>query len=1520
MKSSDSDIDDQFAPMVPMAPMTPMIPMSPMDQMAPMAPFMDLMSESNENESQKGNRTPSIKSSNQLKQNSSSQIFELPQIPMADFSVHLPLESNENLIFRKETLSATSSKKSKNQLGQNSSSPKIGLPQIPMSEYLVNISSSSDENQIPARDSFSQGSQNKKSNKVSDSEKLFQDEDEDYLIDNLSLPEENQKILDFLMNGADDYDIKEYEINDEYFYKDDKKSNSSHGNKSHDSKEIDINYAMLDNRSSLELYPMDSSFKINIEKIKSSSLSDSSESKRGKLDSSHDSEYENLLNEEHFNDNEFLDKKSNLKIAEFGFLNPLEIKIDSDHSSSDSDKNDELNVRSRISDRPDKSKGSNRSKKSGKSSRSNRSKRSNRSNKSKNSDMDHKAHLFDKSDEADKLNKNEELIIINAPVSEINADILRPSFDEPKHYLHSSPHASVKSFKKDDLSVKKDDENVPVVRYIKPDNSLTLQADIKIQNDSSGKPNLSIIEQKNISNLEVNEKIEQKGISTPQNEYIKFIEDENYLIEDLDIPEPFEKSSASNPANRQKTLENIQIDPLSINFWQKTTKWSKRKKIAIKSLKNPSNLTGNNFHDLAYQGRLYSLQSSIEEQKKISKSFEDNKNPQKNQVRPSIQTLLSENSLGLTPLIYAIWGEQDRNDENKQTSKWIFGTAYEEYKSKLGKNYQNFKKDRLYFDPLLKNELGHAIIHKIITQEENYGIFELIIGDYVNSVSFIIECMEKFELIDEVYLHPVCNSGERTSIAAFALRLKSVQCVDLFFDEILKSIIRGDYSYMIPIIEKEISDFISYNSTIIEKLLKGFFKSREKSLLVNIERIPELAMVSCTPQEIAKFSYNYFDNMPNSKNYIKCQIVNSIISLPCVTGSTKSLNFFQNLASNDNMMIFKVPLIKSYLEYKWDRIWLIILFQSILMWTNVPLIVFLVFIDKYNTEVLYGFVAVNGFLSLFEIFKLISMGFFKYMGNVDKNYIFMGFRVLALGMVFYPDIQIINYFAYILLSSLFIVERIEFLNCVKWIFYYCFITALIFPGFWAGWDQVWYLIMSIGVVSIPAKLCLHSRINLYSDLSFRFSVIAVLVIILVTGKRDFGVMMTCLFIMVHISLVKFLVYLKRKDTSCIHFFLEFLIAATFTLNFYLQGSFLFYSVIIIILAFHLIKIMVNQELKNLKRRSADIVIFHFSFFTLFLIGFDFDDSYILKIIIISWEVLFLFIFRGLRFITFTGLKTNFIDFFFNWNFIDLIRMGICAAWLEFEFTEETNLALTYAMVTLVLVRGLIGFRCFKQTRYYIRLIFNSILEVLPFILIFFYSTFSFGIICSIYRNSSLSELWMYTYDLNIGIISHPDNFDMNYLSFLVATMINVIIMLNLLISILGESFDRFQVSATEIDFMEMTQTLLEIETILFWRRSKIDPGKYLIGIFDDSREEKQKGKITRNEFLELKDEIEKVGDGLDKKFNFIEKRMTDVYEIGEKKMIDHVANAEKKMKMVFDIRIDQREKRIAGALMRMIKK
>ena len=140
---------------------------------------------------------------------------------------------------------------------------------------------------------------------------------------------------------------------------------------------------------------------------------------------------------------------------------------------------------------------------------------------------------------------------------------------------------------------------------------------------------------------------------------------------------------------------------------------------------------------------------------------------------------------------------------------------------------------------------------------------------------------------------------------------------------------------------------------------------------------------------------------------------------------------------------------------------------------------------------------------------------------------------------------------------------------------------------------------------------------------------------------------------------------------------------------------------------------------------------------------------------------------------------------------------------------------TWFMAMLNVCRGVSGFRAFDTTRYYIRLILQSLSSTSSFLLIFIYKTFSFGLLNAISNcQLSFASLWIDSFDLAFGGGSKDSRtLDLVYVTYLTAIVLNVILMLSMIISILGDSFDEFQLYAIYYDNKEMTQVILEIEEI-----------------------------------------------------------------------------------------------------------
>lgn len=216
----------------------------------------------------------------------------------------------------------------------------------------------------------------------------------------------------------------------------------------------------------------------------------------------------------------------------------------------------------------------------------------------------------------------------------------------------------------------------------------------------------------------------------------------------------------------------------------------------------------------------------------------------------------------------------------------------------------------------------------------------------------------------------------------------------------------------------------------------------------------------------------------------------------------------------------------------------------------------------------------------------------------------------------------------------------------------------------------------------------------------------------------------------------------------------------------------------------------------------------------FLIFYGLEDLY-LNISFISLSALFL-IYEVLQCI---ALKQ---EYFYNiWNGIDILRGVLSIVWISLGMNSIHIGLLTWMVVMLSWLRGLTYFRAFAYTRYFVRMILETAKDSLAFMVILMYSTFGFGVLSAVASPEieNIGEAWKASYVLNHGEFSTDGYNLLQWTCFTLATLINVILMLNLLISILGDSFERFQMKALEADLIEMLDIVYEFECMMIWKRN-----------------------------------------------------------------------------------------------------
>ena len=124
-----------------------------------------------------------------------------------------------------------------------------------------------------------------------------------------------------------------------------------------------------------------------------------------------------------------------------------------------------------------------------------------------------------------------------------------------------------------------------------------------------------------------------------------------------------------------------------------------------------------------------------------------------------------------------------------------------------------------------------------------------------------------------------------------------------------------------------------------------------------------------------------------------------------------------------------------------------------------------------------------------------------------------------------------------------------------------------------------------------------------------------------------------------------------------------------------------------------------------------------------------------------------------------------------------------------------------------------------MTRVYVYMTKKVVEDVYSFLVILAYSTVAFGMCLSVLAgHSTMTESWTTAFTLLMGEFDTTEFLYLEWVIFMCACVVNVVIMLNLLVSILGDAFEKTQMSIRENDLHLQIVAILEYERLLFWRR------------------------------------------------------------------------------------------------------
>jgi WD40 repeat protein len=183
----------------------------------------------------------------------------------------------------------------------------------------------------------------------------------------------------------------------------------------------------------------------------------------------------------------------------------------------------------------------------------------------------------------------------------------------------------------------------------------------------------------------------------------------------------------------------------------------------------------------------------------------------------------------------------------------------------------------------------------------------------------------------------------------------------------------------------------------------------------------------------------------------------------------------------------------------------------------------------------------------------------------------------------------------------------------------------------------------------------------------------------------------------------------------------------------------------------------------------------------------------------------------------------------------------------YYFGETDYYYITYIMCVFNFYKGLDGFFAFPGIDFYVRLVKFCVIRVVPYIVILLYLTLLFGMLNYTStvegRNNGLFYvIWRDPMQLQLGIFNNSTEPDLSFLYYMLCTVINAIILGNLIISILNDKLDYFWKAYFIENLKRKIIMVREIEYLMFWRRG-INKKRYMHVCQERKIKKKWKGRL-----------------------------------------------------------------------------
>jgi len=208
------------------------------------------------------------------------------------------------------------------------------------------------------------------------------------------------------------------------------------------------------------------------------------------------------------------------------------------------------------------------------------------------------------------------------------------------------------------------------------------------------------------------------------------------------------------------------------------------------------------------------------------------------------------------------------------------------------------------------------------------------------------------------------------------------------------------------------------------------------------------------------------------------------------------------------------------------------------------------------------------------------------------------------------------------------------------------------------------------------------------------------------------------------------------------------------------------------------------------------------------------------------------------------LRSGLKDYFDSmWNYIDitaflLLYVVNIAYYLNKDIHKDETYGNLISFITLItilslLMRGLSHMRIFSNLRYLINMIVEIMSDMSSFTIILVYWIIGLNVAFFMLSQAkkpsskdpqpdtteSFLENLKITYRLAFADFSPEEYTSLEWFMFVLGSCFIPLVLFNLIIAIMGDTYDRVQTSAKCVDLKEQANLILEAEQLLYWRRN-----------------------------------------------------------------------------------------------------